>query len=93
MLKRTSVYDFHVSHGGRMVDYAGWEMPMLYRGIIDEHEQTRTSGSIFDVSHMGRLHFTGNDAVKFLNKIVTRKIDDRRSARAAIRWSATKPAA
>jgi aminomethyltransferase len=78
MLKRTPVYDFHVSHGAKMVDFAGWEMPILYRGIVAEHEQTRKSGSIFDVSHMGRLHFTGPDAAKFLNKVVTRKIDDQK---------------
>src|SRR5438105_7764283 len=76
MLRRTPVYDFHVAHGAKMVDFAGWEMPIMYRGIIAEHEQTRKSGSIFDVSHMGRLHFTGPDAVKFLSKVVTRKIDD-----------------
>src|SRR3954468_23349381 len=76
MLKRTPVYDFHVSHGGKMVDFAGWEMPIMYRGIIAEHEQTRKSGSIFDVSHMGRIHFSGADALKFLSKVVTRKLDD-----------------
>jgi aminomethyltransferase len=76
MLRRTPVYDFHVAHGARMVDFAGWEMPIMYRGIIAEHEQTRKSGSIFDVSHMGRLHFSGPDALKFLSKVVTRKLDD-----------------
>ena len=76
MLRRTPVYDFHVSHGAKMVDYAGWEMPLMYRGIVAEHEQTRKSGSIFDVSHMGRLHFSGTDAPKFLSKIATRKLDD-----------------
>ncbi|MBC8108324.1 MAG: glycine cleavage system aminomethyltransferase GcvT [Anaerolineae bacterium] len=76
MLKRTPVYDFHVSAGARMVEFAGWEMPIVYRSIIDEHEQTRKSGSIFDVSHMGRLHFTGKDAMRFLDRVVTRKIAD-----------------
>lgn len=76
MLKHTAVYDFHVSHGAKMVDFAGWEMPLMYRGIVAEHEQTRQSGSIFDVSHMGRLHFSGVDAQTFLNKVLTRKIDD-----------------
>jgi aminomethyltransferase len=76
MLKHTPVYDFHVSHGAKMVDYTGWEMPLMYRGIVAEHEQTRKSGSIFDVSHMGRLHFSGPDTVKFLSKVVTRKLDD-----------------
>jgi aminomethyltransferase len=72
MLKRTPFYDFHVSKGARMVDFAGWEMPILYRSIVDEHEQTRKSGGIFDVSHMGRLSFSGKDAQKFLDHALTR---------------------
>jgi aminomethyltransferase len=78
MLKRTPFYDFHVSAGAKMVEYAGWEMPLLYRGIVDEHEQTRKSGSLFDVSHMGRLSFTGKDAVAFLNKVLTRNVSEQR---------------
>ncbi len=62
MLKRTPFHEFHVALGAKMVDFVGWEMPILYRGIGEEHEQTRNSGSLFDVSHMGRLHFTGPDA-------------------------------
>ncbi len=76
MLKRTPLYDFHVSAGGRMVDFAGWEMPIIYRSIVEEHDQTRNSGSMFDVSHMGRLYFSGPDAGAFLNKIVTRNLSD-----------------
>jgi aminomethyltransferase len=78
MLKHTPFYDFNLSAGGRMVDFAGWEMPIMYRSIIDEHEQTRKSGSIFDVSHMGRLYFSGADAQKFLDKVLTRKIVDQK---------------
>src|SRR5437763_1688884 len=78
MLKHTPFHDFHVALGARMVDFAGWEMPLLYRGIVEEHEQTRKSGSIFDVSHMGRLHFSGKDAFTFLNRIVTRKLEDQK---------------
>jgi aminomethyltransferase len=58
-----------------MVDFAGWEMPIVYRSINDEHAQTRSSGSIFDVSHMGRLSFTGSDAAKFLNRVFTRDVE------------------
>ena len=76
MLKRTAFYDFHVAAGAKLVDFAGWEMPLLYRGIVEEHEQTRRSGSIFDVSHMGRLSFNGKDAQRFLDYLVTRKLDD-----------------
>jgi aminomethyltransferase len=78
MLKRTPFYDFHVSTGAKMVEYAGWEMPLLYRGVLDEHQQTRTSGSLFDVSHMGRFSFTGKDAAAFLNKVLTRNVSDQR---------------
>src|ERR1041384_224964 len=76
MPKRTPFYDFHVSLGAKMVDFAGWEMPILYRSIVEEHEQTRKSGSLFDVSHMGRLTFSGKDAQAFLNKVLTRNIAD-----------------
>jgi aminomethyltransferase len=78
MLRRTPLYDFHVSCGAKLVDFAGWEMPLLYRGIVQEHLQTRGSGSLFDVSHMGRLHITGNDAVNFLNKVLTRNVAQQR---------------
>jgi len=74
MSLRTPLYDFHVSCGAKMVDFAGWEMPLLYRGIVDEHLQTRASGSLFDVSHMGRIHFRGKDAVALLNKALTRNV-------------------
>ncbi len=74
MLKRTPFYDFHIAAGARMVGFAGWEMPIVYRGIVEEHEQTRGSGSIFDVSHMGRLFFSGRDAVAFLNLVLTRNV-------------------
>jgi aminomethyltransferase len=77
-LKRTPFFDFHKAAGGRMVDFAGWEMPMVYRSIIDEHEQTRKSGSIFDVSHMGRVQFVGTDALPFLSTVLTRKLDDQK---------------
>jgi aminomethyltransferase len=78
MLKRTPFYDFHVAMGGKLVDFAGWEMPIMYRGIIDEHEQTRKSGSIFDVSHMGRLQFAGKDATAFLNHVLTRNVAEQK---------------
>jgi aminomethyltransferase len=72
MLKRTPFYDFHNKAGGKLVDFAGWEMPILYKSIVDEHNYTRASGGLFDVSHMGRLHFKGKDALKFLDLVCTR---------------------
>src|SRR5687768_9587870 len=76
MLKRTPFYDFHIATGAKMVEFAGWEMPILYRSIVDEHNQTRTSGSLFDVSHMGRFTFTGRDSHRFLDHVLTRRLSD-----------------
>ena len=75
-LLRTPFYNFHVEHGGKMVDFAGWEMPLHYGSIIEEHHQVRRSGGLFDVSHMGRLRFSGRDARKFLDHVCTRQIID-----------------
>jgi aminomethyltransferase len=79
MLKRTPLHEFHVSCGAKMVDFAGWEMPILYRGIVEEHLQTRASGSLFDVSHMGRIHVRGPAAVTFLGKVLTRNVSQQRT--------------
>ncbi len=73
-LARTPFYQFHLDHGAKMVDFTGWEMPLHYGSIIDEHKQVRSSGGLFDVSHMGRLRFSGRDARKFLDYICTRQI-------------------
>lgn len=70
------MHSFHTEHGGHMVDFAGWEMPLYYRGIIDEHRQVRTSGGLFDVSHMGRVKVTGRHARRFLERLCTRRISD-----------------
>jgi len=78
MLKHTPFHDFHVKAGGKMVEFAGWEMPLMYRSIVDEHHHTRNSGSIFDVSHMGRVRFNGPDAQRFLDRIVTRRLADQK---------------
>lgn len=77
MAKRTPFYDYHVSLGAKMVDYAGWELPISYKkGIIEEHKQCRSSGSIFDVSHMGRIYLSGRPVAEFLDRVLTRKVSD-----------------
>lgn len=73
---RTPLYQFHVDAGGKMVDFAGWEMPILYSGIHEEHTQVRKSGGIFDVSHMGRVKFSGRHARKLLERLCTRRLSD-----------------
>src|SRR5436190_12455823 len=78
MLKRTPFHDFHVQAGAKLIEFAGWEMPVSFRGVVEEHQQTRNSGSIFDVSHMGRMQFAGKDAGKFLNRVLTRNVADQK---------------
>jgi aminomethyltransferase len=81
---RTPLHSFHVEHKAHLVDFAGWEMPMTYAwtspegrtGLIEEHKQVRTSGGIFDVSHMGRVKMTGVGARRFLERLCTRKVSD-----------------
>ena len=71
---RSPLHDFHLQHGAKMVDYAGWELPLHYGSIGDEHVWTRTSGGLFDVSHMGRLRITGRHARRFLDRVCTRLV-------------------
>jgi aminomethyltransferase len=75
-LNRTPLHDWHVAHGGRMVDFAGWHMPVQYGSIVEEHQATRKAAGLFDISHMGRLVIDGPDAQRFLDSILTRRIDD-----------------
>jgi len=75
-LLTTPFHQFHVDHGAKMVDFVGWDMPLHYGSILNEHNQVRTSGGMFDVSHMGRLRFTGRDARRFLDHVCTRQIFD-----------------
>lgn len=66
---RTPLYDAHVTAGGKMVDFAGWEMPVQYQGIAVEHQAVREGAGVFDVSHMGELIIEGEQATEFLSFI------------------------
>src|SRR5262245_12164558 len=70
-LLRTPLYDWHVAHGGRMVEFGGWEMPVQYSTIIDEHNAVRTGAGLFDVSHMGRLSFAGAGSFDLIQRVWT----------------------
>ncbi len=59
-----------------MVDFSGWSMPVQYHSIVEEHQATRTRAGLFDVSHMGRLRFSGAGAGAFLDRLVTRRVDN-----------------
>lgn len=73
-LLRTPLFDWHVSHGARMVEFGGWEMPVQYDSVIDEHNATRNAVGLTDVSHMGRLRFEGPGACDFLDSFLTRNV-------------------
>jgi aminomethyltransferase len=73
-LKRTPLRDFHAAHGARLVDFAGWEMPVQYRSILEEHKAVRRAAGLFDVSHMGEVDVHGPEAGKFLNHFVTNDV-------------------
>ncbi len=70
-LKRTVLYERHVAHGARMVEFGGWEMPVWYSGIVQEHLATRRGAGLFDVSHMGRFLVRGAGALAFLQHVLT----------------------
>jgi len=74
MAKRTCLYDKHLEAGGKMVDFAGFEMPIQYEGIMAEHEATRHDIGLFDVSHMGKFHLAGEMAESLINELVTNDI-------------------
>lgn len=73
-LQRTPLRDFHAAHGARLVDFAGWEMPVQYRSILEEHKAVRRAAGLFDVSHMGEVDVRGPEAGKFLNRLVTNDV-------------------
>ena len=73
---RTPLYENHVRLGAKMVDFAGWDMPVQFSTIIAEHNAVRTAGGLVDVSHMGRLRFEGPGAAEFLYSTITLRVCD-----------------
>jgi len=73
-LARTPLYDLHAELGARLVPFAGWEMPVQYTGIIEEHMAVRRTAGLFDVSHMGEARIRGRDAAAFLDRIMTNEL-------------------
>jgi aminomethyltransferase len=79
MLLQTPLSAWHAAHGARMVDFAGWSMPVQYASIVSEHLATRSAVGLFDVSHMGRFRFEGSGSERFLERIVTRRVQGMRA--------------
>jgi aminomethyltransferase len=73
-LKRTPLYDEHRALGARLVEFSGWEMPVQYSGILDEHRAVREHAGLFDVSHMGEFHVEGPGALDFLQGLVPNNV-------------------
>lgn len=84
-LARTPLYQWHVDHEARMVEFAGWSMPIQYTSITEEHTATRERVTLFDVSHMGRFRFDGAENIALLDSLLTRRVDNLASGR--IRYS------
>ena len=73
-MKKTVLYDEHIKLGAKMVEYAGYWMPVEYQGITAEHLAVRNACGVFDVSHMGEILIRGKDAKKFVNYLVTSEV-------------------
>src|SRR3954471_1062676 len=71
MPRQTPLNAAHRKLGAKMVDFAGWDMPVQYTGVIAEHEAVRTAAGIFDVSHMGEIEFRGRGALETANALIT----------------------
>jgi aminomethyltransferase len=74
-LKRTPFFSFHQEAGGRLIDFGGWELPVQYTGIIQEHKACRASVGLFDVSHMGEVWVRGPGALEAMRHLVTNDLD------------------
>jgi aminomethyltransferase len=75
MLKRTPLFEIHQKLGGKLVEFGGWEMPVQYTSIMDEHLVVRKAAGIFDISHMGEVTVSGAAAAQFLNHLLTNDIN------------------
>jgi len=70
----TPLHAWHQSHGGKLVDFAGWAMPVQYSSIVEEHNAVRQRVGLFDISHMGRLTFAGDDTIDWLERLTTNHV-------------------
>lgn len=75
-LKKTCLHDRHLSLGAKMTEFGGFDMPVSYRGILQEHQAVRETCGVFDCSHMGEIDLKGQDALRYLNEITTNDFTD-----------------
>ena len=73
-LKRTPLFEIYREYGGKTIDFGGWELPVQFSSIKEEHEAVRTRAGLFDVSHMGEVRISGSDSLAYLQKMVTNDV-------------------
>lgn len=73
-LQRTPLFDVYAKYGGKTIDFGGWELPVQFSSIKEEHEAVRSAAGLFDVSHMGEVEVTGADSLAFLQRVVTNDV-------------------
>ena len=73
-LKRTPLFELYAKYGGKTIDFGGWELPVQFSSIKEEHDAVRNRAGLFDVSHMGEIFVEGNDALAYLQKILSNDI-------------------
>ena len=89
MMRQTPLIQQHRANGAKLVDFAGWEMPIQY-GVVDEYHTVRSHVGLFDVSHMGRVRIAGTGAVSFLQTVATDDSANSPCLKPSIPWSATR---
>ncbi len=72
--RQTALHDWHRDHGGRLVEFAGWSMPVQYASIVEEHRAVRSGVGLFDISHMGRILFSGPDVLPWIERVTTNHV-------------------
>ena len=74
ILKRTPLFEAYKKYGAKVIDFGGWELPVQFSSILEEHEAVRKEAGLFDVSHMGEVLVEGKDAESYINYLVTNDV-------------------
>ena len=88
-MQQTPLIRQHRASGAKLVDFAGWEMPIQYSGVVDEYHTVRSHVGLFDVSHMGRLRIAGTGAISFLQRVTTNDVGKLAVSQPSTPWSVT----
>jgi aminomethyltransferase len=75
IMKKTPLYDRHVALGAKMIDFGGWDMPVQYTSVVEEHHATRTTAGLFDICHMGEIEIRGPQALDLLQGVMSRNLE------------------